>query len=232
MNETPQEVNDLLDEGTGQEPYDHAELAAFLDTIPEKKTVNYGAQDVIFHAGDRCDAVYYIVEGRVKLSIVSQLGKEAVLALLGPEQFVGECNLAGQSTYHASAVAMCKSRLWRIRSADLLNLIRQERAFAITMLSYLLEQNNRLREELASQLVNSTERRLARTLLLLAHFGAKEDAASKIDSLSHQTLAEIVGTTRARVTFFMNRFRRLGYLEYDRRQIRVTRKLYSVLLNN
>jgi CRP/FNR family cyclic AMP-dependent transcriptional regulator len=169
----------------------------------------------IFLQGDPADAVFYIHKGKIKLTVVSKQGKEAVVALLGGGDFFGEGCLAGQSLRMASATTLTECSIMRLEKASVIRLLNEQPAFSDLLLHHLLSRNIRIEEDLVDQLFNSSEKRLARVLLLLANFGKEEKPELVIPKISQETLAEIVGTTRSRVSFFMNRFRKLGFIQYD-----------------
>lgn len=185
----------------------------------------------IFSQGDPADAVFYIQAGKVKLSVVSQQGKEAVVAILEPGAFLGEACLAGQSIRSASATALADSTLVRIDKAAMIRVLHEEPAFAELFMAYLLEHTIRIQEDLVDQLFNSSEKRLARVLLLMAHFGKEGKPEAVIAKVSQETLAEMIGTTRSRVSFFMNKFRKLGFIDYNG-VLRVHSSLLSVVLHD
>ncbi|HLJ30587.1 MAG TPA: Crp/Fnr family transcriptional regulator [Candidatus Angelobacter sp.] len=189
---------------------------AFLATIGlGRKIVYVEKQQSLFSQGDAADAVFYIQKGRVKLTVFSAGGKEATLALLGPGDFVGEeCVIALRPERIATAVALTPCTLLRIDRGEIIRELHDEKAFADLFVAFLLARNVRIQEDLIDQLFNSSEKRLARTLLLLARSGKKGSLAKTIPQISQETLAEMVGTTRSRVSFFMNRFRKLGYINY------------------
>jgi CRP-like cAMP-binding protein len=172
-------------------------------------------KDRIIGQGDAADAVFYIQAGRVKLTVVSQQGKEAVVAILEAGSFFGEACLAGQLVCMATATSLEPSTVVRINKQTMIDALHNEPTFAEMFLSYLLSRNIRIQEDLVDQLFNSSEKRLARILLLLAHFGKEGKPETIIPKISQETLAEMVGTTRSRVSFFMNKFKRLGFLSYD-----------------
>jgi CRP-like cAMP-binding protein len=172
-------------------------------------------KDRIIGQGDTADAVFYIQAGRVKLTVVSQQGKEAVVAILEAGSFFGEACLAGQLVCMATATSLEPSTVVRINKQTMIDALHNEPTFAEMFLSYLLSRNIRIQEDLVDQLFNSSEKRLARILLLLAHFGKEGKPETIIPKISQETLAEMVGTTRSRVSFFMNKFKRLGFLSYD-----------------
>src|SRR5690349_13052990 len=182
----------------------------------------------IFTQGDPANAIFYIQEGKVKLSVVSKAGKEATIALLGEGNFLGEeCIAALKVTRVATATALEPSTVLRIERAEMIRVLHEEQAFSELFVAYLLGRNARVQEDLVDQLFNSSEKRLARALLLLAQFGKDGSAPETvIPKISQETLAEMVGTTRSRVNFFMNRFRQMGFIEYNG-----TLKIHSSLLN-
>jgi len=180
-----------------------------------RKIVNYHKKEIVFSQGDPADALFYIQEGKIKLTVVSNQGKEAVLALLGAGYFFGEGCLAGQQLRMATASAISKCSLMRVEKAEVIRVLHDEPAFSELFLSHLLTRNIRIEEDLVDQLFNSSEKRLARALLLLANFGKEGKPEPVIPQISQETLAEMIGTTRSRVSFFMNRFRKLGFIEYN-----------------
>ena len=170
--------------------------------------------DVIFSQADPADALFYIQKGKVKLTVVSNRGKQAVIAILGTGDFFGEGCLAGQLLRMASAAAMGDCWLVRMEKAAAIAVVHNQPAFSALFLQYVLARNIRIEEDLVDQLFNSSEKRLARVLLLLANFGKEGKPEPVIPKMSQETLAEIVGTTRSRVSFFMNRFRKMGFIDY------------------
>jgi CRP/FNR family cyclic AMP-dependent transcriptional regulator len=199
----------------------------FLAKVGKGRTVaNYQKAQRIFSQGDPADAIFYIQTGKVKLTVVSTQGKEAVVAILGSNDFFGEGCLAGQPLRMASAAAMSECSIMRLEKPAVIRLLHSEPAFSELFLHYLLSRNIRIEEDLVDQLFNSSEKRLARVLLLMANFGKEGKAEPVIPKISQETLAEIVGTTRSRVSFFMNRFRKLGFIEYNGGL-----KVHSSLLN-
>jgi CRP-like cAMP-binding protein len=189
---------------------------SFLSTIGGGKTHLVAKKNqTLFSQGDAADAVFYIQSGRVKLSVLSGQGKEAVVAILEQGSFLGEPCLAGQPLRLASATALDASTVVRIEKAALIRVLHDEPAFAELFLSYLVSRNIRIQEDLVDQLFNSSEKRLARVLLLLAHFGKEGTPETVIPKLSQETLADMIGTTRSRVSFFLNKFRKLGFLDYN-----------------
>jgi CRP/FNR family transcriptional regulator, cyclic AMP receptor protein len=192
-----------------------------------RTTVELKKNQTVFSQGDAAAAVFYIQMGRIKLTVSSRRGKEATIAILGVGDFVGEeCIAAIQSERMATATALLPCRLLKIDRNEMVRVLHNEHAFSDFFVSFLLVRNLRIQEDLIDQLFNSSEKRLARTLLLLARFGKNGAAEAVIPKVSQETLAEMIGTTRSRVSFFMNRFRKLGFIEYDR-----TLKVNSSLLN-
>jgi CRP/FNR family cyclic AMP-dependent transcriptional regulator len=187
--------------------------------------------EVIFSQADPADALFYISKGKVRLTVVSNRGKQAVIAILGTGDFFGEGCLAGQLVRMSSAAAMGACSLVRLEKAAALVVIRSEPAFCTLFLQYVLSRNIRIEEDLVDQLFNSSEKRLARVLLLLAKFGTEGKPEPVIPKMSQQTLAEIIGTTRSRVSFFMNRFRKMGFIDY-KNGIEVHGSLLNVLLRD
>jgi CRP/FNR family transcriptional regulator, cyclic AMP receptor protein len=187
----------------------------FLATIGEgRKSLTVSRKQGIFTQGDAADAVYYIQKGKVKLSVVSKTGKEATIGILSDGSFFGEGSLAGQSQRMGSAVSMTDCDLLRIDKKAMIEALHREHAFSDMFVAYLLARNIRYEEDLVDQLFNSSEKRLARVLLMLAHFGKEGAPETVVPKISQETLAEMVGTTRSRVSFFMNRFRKLGFIHY------------------
>jgi CRP-like cAMP-binding protein len=188
----------------------------FLSKVGKGRTISaYRKSDVVFAQGDRADAIFYIQKGKVKLTVVSNAGKEAVIAILGPGDFLGEGCLAGRPVCLATATSMEGSSIVRIEKPATIRVLHEEPAFSEMFVSYLLSRNMRIEEDLVDQLFNSSEKRLARVLLLLANFGKEGKPEPVITKISQETLAEMIGTTRSRVSFFMNKFRKLGFIEYN-----------------
>src|SRR5229473_5085321 len=188
----------------------------FLATIGEgRKVIAVAKKQTIFAQGAPADAVFFIQEGKVRLTVVSKVGKEATLGMLSEGAFFGEGSLAGQALRMGSATAMTDCELLRIDKKAMMLALHQQHAFSDLFVAYLLARNIRYEEDLVDQLFNSSEKRLARILLLLAHFGKEGMPQTVIPKISQETLAEMIGTTRSRVSFFMNRFRKLGFIDYD-----------------
>jgi CRP-like cAMP-binding protein len=187
----------------------------FDDFADGRSTQTYAAGTIIFAQGEPADSVFFLQRGRIKVSLLSTRGKEAVLALLGSDEFFGEGCLAGQSVRMMTALAIMPSTVVRIEKAAMMRSLHERPTFADTFIAHLLSRNVRIEEDLTDQLFNSCEKRLARVLLLLANFGKETQPEPVIAKISQQTLADMVGTTRSRVSFFMNKFRRLGLIDYD-----------------
>ncbi|MGC2764800.1 MAG: Crp/Fnr family transcriptional regulator [Candidatus Acidiferrum sp.] len=187
----------------------------FLSTINGGRKIEvFPKKQIIFAQGDSSDAVFYIKEGKVKLTVVSQIGKEATIGILNKGDFFGEGCLTGQHLRLCSATAMTDCSVMKIDKKSMTEVLHREHAFSDMFVAYLLTRNIRYEEDLVDQLFNSTEKRLARILLLLAHFGKEGVPETVIPKMSQEALAEMIGTTRPRVSFFMNRFRKLGFIDY------------------
>jgi CRP/FNR family transcriptional regulator, cyclic AMP receptor protein len=187
----------------------------FLATIGDgRKTLAVSKKEIIFSQGDVADAVFYIQKGKVRLTVVSKIGKEATIGLVGEGNFFGEGSLAGQLQRMGSAAAMTDCEILRVDKKTMMEALHREPAFSEMFVAYLLARNIRYEEDLVDQLFNSSEKRLARVLLLLARFGKEGIPETVVPKISQETLAEMVGTTRSRVSFFMNRFRKLGFIHY------------------
>jgi CRP/FNR family cyclic AMP-dependent transcriptional regulator len=192
-----------------------------------KKVIHLSRNEKAFSMGDPANAVFYIQKGRLKLTVTSKTGKEATVAMLGPGEFVGEeCIASTHQVRLSTAVAMMDCALLKIDRKEILRVLHEEHAFSDVFVAFLLARNARIQEDLVDQLFNSSEKRLARTLLLLAQFGKNGKPETVIPKISQEALAEMIGTTRSRVSFFMNRFRRLGFIEYNGGM-----KVHSSLLN-
>jgi CRP/FNR family cyclic AMP-dependent transcriptional regulator len=204
--------------------------AVFLATAARGRTIStHRDKEIIFTQGNAADAVFYIKKGKVKVTVVSKLGKEAVVAILGTGQFVGEGCLIGQPKRLASASAMAECVTMRVEKTEIQRVLRDEPAFSQMFMSHMLARNARVEEDLLDQLFNSTEKRLARLLLLLANFGKEGQPQPLIAKISQETLAEMIGTTRSRVSHFMNKFRQSGFINYNG-HLEVHSSLLSVVL--
>ena len=206
----------------------------FLATINGgRKILAFAKKQTIFSQGDPSDAVFYVRQGKVKLNVVSTIGKEATIAVLNEGDFFGEGCLTGQPLRLGSATAMTDCSVMRIEKQAMAKVLHREHAFADMFVAYLLTRNIRYEADLVDQLFNSSEKRLARVLLLLAHFGKDGKPETVIPMMSQETLAEMVGTTRSRVSFFMNKFRALGFVAYDgRNQLQVHSSLLNIILHD
>jgi CRP/FNR family cyclic AMP-dependent transcriptional regulator len=192
---------------------------------------NYRKNQMVFSQGDPAHAIFYIQNGKIKLTVVSREGKEAVVAILGAGNFFGEGCLAGQSVRMASATTMSECSIMQLEKAGVVRLLREQPAFSDLLLHHLLSRNIRIEDDLVDQLFHSSEKRLARVLLLLANFGKEGKPEAVIPKISQETLAEIVGTTRSRVSSFMNRFRKMGFIDYNG-GLEVHSSLLNVILHD
>ena len=191
----------------------------------------YRRGGVIFEQGDPADAVFYVQKGKIKIAVESKQGKEAVIALLGPDEFFGEGCLIGQPLRLATAEAIDDSEVLRVGKAEMVRVLHAEPTFGEMFIAHMLIRNSKVEEDLVDQLFNSSEKRLARTLLMLANFGKTDGPQPITTKVSQQTLAEIIGTTRPRVSHFMNKFRKLGFITYNG-TIKVNSSLLSVILHD
>ena len=207
-------------------------VEVFLSSLDGERSVSgYRKHQKVFSQGDAADAVYYVQQGQVKVCVVSERGKEAVVALHGKGDFFGEGCLTGQPLRLATVAAMTDSVIMRIDKAAIVRVLKVEPKFSEMFLSYILARNARVEEDLVDQLFNSSEKRLARVLLLMANFGKEGRQESVIAKISQETLAEMVGTTRSRVSYFMNKFRKLGFIEYNG-TLEVHNSLLNVVLHD
>jgi len=205
---------------------------AFLSRVNGGRAIsNCRKGQIVYRQGDLADAVFYIQSGQVKKTVVSEQGKEAVVALLGTGEFFGEGSLAGEILRLGTVTALTKCVIVRISKANITRVIHEEPAFAELFIAHLLARNSRVEEDLVDQLFNSSEKRLARTLLLLANFGKEGRPEPIIAKVSQETLAEMIGTTRSRVSFFMNKFRKLGLIDYNG-SIEIHSSLLNVVLRD
>lgn len=204
----------------------------FLAKAEGGRTIGvYNPDQKLYSQGDLADAVFYIMSGKVKISVVSEQGKEAVVAMLGADEFCGEGCLAGQTRRMETAMAISDAQIMRISKKAVMRVLQDEPAFSEMFIAHLLTRMIRVEEDLVDQLFNSSEKRLARALLLLANFGKEGKPEAIIGKVSQETLAEMIGTTRSRVSFFMNKFRDLGFIEYNGKLV-VHSSLLSVVLND
>jgi CRP/FNR family cyclic AMP-dependent transcriptional regulator len=205
---------------------------AFLAKADGGRSISkYRTHQIVFAQGDPADSVFYIQDGKVKLTVVSEQGKEAVVAILGADEFCGEGCLAGQPRRMATAVAMTECEIMRLEKAAIIRVLHEEPAFSEMFVSHLLARTVRVEADLVDQLFNSSEKRLARALLLLANFGKEGRPQPIVAKVSQETLAEMIGTTRSRVSHFMNKFRQLGLIDYNG-HIEVHSALLNVVLND
>jgi CRP-like cAMP-binding protein len=212
-----------------QKPFDPQ---AFLASIGQgRRILEFRKKGSIYVQGEPADAIFYLQKGKVKLTVVSQQGKEAIIGLLGPGDFFGEGSIAGQPLRMSTALAMTDCSVVRIEKKVMMQVLHQQHEFSDLFVAYLLARNIRYEEDLVDQLFNSSEKRLARILLLLARFGKEGKPEPIIPAITQETLAEMVGTTRSRVNFFMNRFRKLGFIEYNG-AIEVHSSLLDVVLHD
>jgi CRP/FNR family transcriptional regulator, cyclic AMP receptor protein len=205
---------------------------SFLAKVGDGRSIGkYRKDQIVFSQGDPADAVFYIQRGKAKVTVVSEQGKEAVVAVLGTDEFFGEACLAGQAQRIATVASMTDSVIMRLERAAVVRVIHQEPAFSEMFIAHLLGRTIRVEADLVDQLFNSSEKRLARMLLLLANFGKEGKPEPVIAKISQETLAEMIGTTRSRVSFFMNRFRKLGFIAYNG-GIEVHSSLLNVVLHD
>jgi CRP-like cAMP-binding protein len=208
------------------------DATAFLESADApRRVVSYSKGKVVFSQGQPSDAVMYIQKGAIKISVVSRAGKEAVVAMLGPGDFFGEGVLTGQSKRIGTATATALTTVLIIDKATMLQLLRDEPTFSERFIAYMLARNIRIEADLVDHLFNSSEKRLARALLLLARYGDQEGLERRIPKISQETLAEMIGTTRSRVNFFMNKFRDLGFIDY-KDDIKINASLLGVVLHD
>jgi CRP/FNR family cyclic AMP-dependent transcriptional regulator len=207
---------------------------AFLNSSGIRKTIaEYRRGETIFTQGDACEHVMYIHSGGVKLSVLSKTGREAVVAMLGPGEFFGEGCLAGQPLRMGSATALTPSVILLVDKKEMVHLLHKQHAMSDRFISHMLARNIRIEEDLLDQLFNSSEKRLARTLLLLARYGKQDKPVRVVPKISQETLAEMVGTTRSRVNYFLNKFKRLGFIEYNGEiPLKINSSLLTVVLHD
>ena len=196
-----------------------------------KRVVSYGRSDVIFSQGDPCNSVMYLRSGAIRLSVLSHAGKEAIVATLGPGDFLGEGALAGHPIRLESATATMPTTVLVVPKRQMIRLLHSHHALSDRFIAHMLVRNARLEADLVDQLFNSSEKRLARTLLLLARYGNNEKAQRVLPAVSQETLAEMIGTTRSRVNFFLNKFRKLGFIGYDADGLTVNASLLTLVVH-
>jgi CRP/FNR family cyclic AMP-dependent transcriptional regulator len=217
---------------TGGKPGASFNAQAFLDSAGVARTVvEYRRGETIFSQGDSGDHVLYVQKGAVKLSVLSKAGRQAVVAMLGPGEFFGEGCLAGQTVRMGSATATTNSTVLRVDKSQMERVLHEQHAMSDRFIAHMLARNIRIEEDLIDQLFNSSEKRLARTLLLLARYGKHDKPVRAVPPISQETLAEIIGTTRSRVNFFMKKFQRLGFIDYSD-GLKVNNSLLTVVLHD
>jgi CRP/FNR family transcriptional regulator, cyclic AMP receptor protein len=208
------------------------DVKSFLSSVGSGRTIaEYERKKIIFQQGDPADGVYFIQSGKIELSVISKQGKEAVVAMVSAGNFFGEGCLAGQPLHMASAIALAESTIFKIEKQTMIRVLHEEPALSEMFMAFLLSRNIQFEEELVDQLFNSSERRLARLLLLLANFGKEGTLESVIPPISQELLAARIGTTRSRINFFMNKFRKLGLIEYNG-HLKVHSSLLSVVVHD
>ena len=209
---------------------------AFLESAGlGKRVVTYQRKDLVFSQGEPCDSVMYVRSGSIQLSVLSLSGKEAVIATLGPGDFLGETALSGHPIRLETATATTATTVLIVPKRQMIRLLHSQQSFSDRFIAHMLVRNARLEADLVDQLFNSSEKRLARALLLLAHYSNGEKPLKKLPKISQETLAEMVGTTRSRVNFFMNKFKKLGFVEYaggDNDGLKINASLLTVILHN
>jgi CRP/FNR family cyclic AMP-dependent transcriptional regulator len=205
---------------------------AFLNSAGVSRTIdNFGRKETLFRQGDPCKTTMYIQKGGVKIGVVSKSGREAVVGILGPGDFIGEGGLAGQPIRMATATAVTPTTVLVMENKEMFRVLHSESEFSDRFITYMLGRNARIEEDLIDQLFNSSEKRLARTLLLLARYGKEDKPQRVLPKISQETLAEMVGTTRSRVNFFMNKFKKLGFIKYNS-GLQINASLLSVVLHD
>jgi CRP/FNR family transcriptional regulator, cyclic AMP receptor protein len=197
-----------------------------------RSVTSYARNSRVFAQGDPADAIFYVQEGKIKLTVLSRQGKEAVVAILGSTDFFGEGCLAGQLVRMATATALSECTVMRLAKREMIRVLHDQPRFSEVFVAHLLSRNIKIEEDLVDQLFNSSEKRLARVLLLLANFGKPGHPKLVIPRINQETLAEIIGTTRSRVSFFMNRFRSLGFIDYNGQSLEVHSSLLTILLSD
>jgi CRP/FNR family transcriptional regulator, cyclic AMP receptor protein len=209
------------------------DLKLFLDSAGLGRTVaKFETKETVFSQGEPARNVMYLQEGGVKLTVVNEVGKEAVVAILGPNDFFAEGCLAGQTICMATATAIAPTTVLVIEKKEMIRALHEEHEFSDRFIAYMLARNVRVEEDLIDQLFNSSEKRLARTLLLLARYGAEGQPEKMLPKVSQEMLAEMIGATRSRVNFFMNKFRKLGFIQYNNSEIHIDNSLLSVVLHD
>ena len=207
-------------------------LAFFESVGLGKRTATYAPGDILFSQGDPCDSVMYLRRGRIQLSVIAHSGKEAILAIVEPGDFLGEGAIAGHPVRLEMATALLASTVTIVGRSEMIRVLHEERAFSDRFIAHMLTRNARLEADLVDQLFNSTEKRLARRLLLLARYGLADEPLDLLPVISQEALAEMIGTTRSRVNVFLNKFRKLGFIDYDGHGIKVNPSLVTVVVHD
>jgi CRP-like cAMP-binding protein len=225
-------ISPPLGKKTGKKNPPPFNTEAFLHSAGVARTVlEFGKKDTLFSQGDQCKTIMYIQKGGVKISVVSKTGKEAVVGMLGEGDFIGEGGLAGQSLRMATATAITPVTVLAIDNKEMFRVLHTESAFSDRFITYMLQRNVRIEEDLIDQLFNSSEKRLARALLLLARYGSQDKIQKVLPKIPQETLAEMIGTTRSRVNFFMNKFKKMGFIKYNG-GLQINSSLLSVVLHD
>ena len=216
----------------GKNELSHFDVESFLTSAGVARTMlEFRKKEALFSQGDICNNIMYIQKGGVKISVVSKTGKEAVVGMLGPNDFIGEGGLAGQPLRMATATAMTPVAVLSIENKEMFRVLHEESAFSDRFITYMLQRNVRIEEDLIDQLFNSSEKRLARALLLLARYGKQDKPQRLLPKIPQETLAEMIGTTRSRVNFFMNKFKKMGFIKYNG-GLQINASLLSVVLHD
>jgi CRP/FNR family transcriptional regulator, cyclic AMP receptor protein len=216
----------------GKNKQTHFDVELFLTSAGVARTMmEFGKKETLFSQGDICKNIMYIQKGAVKVSVVSKTGKEAVVGMLGANDFIGEGGLAGQPMRMATATAVSPVTVLAIDNKEMFRVLHSESAFSDRFITYMLQRNVRIEEDLIDQLFNSSEKRLARALLLLARYGKQDKPQRMLPKIPQETLAEMIGTTRSRVNFFMNKFKKMGFIKYNG-GLQINASLLSVVLHD
>jgi CRP/FNR family cyclic AMP-dependent transcriptional regulator len=224
--------NGIKAKTNGKNGQNHFDVELFLTSAGVARTMmEFGKKDTLFSQGDICKNIMYIQKGAVKVSVVSKTGKEAVVGMLGANDFIGEGGLAGQSMRMATATAVSPVTVLAIDNKEMFRVLHSESAFSDRFITYMLQRNVRIEEDLIDQLFNSSEKRLARALLLLARYGKQDKPQRMLPKIPQETLAEMIGTTRSRVNFFMNKFKKMGFIKYNG-GLQINASLLSVVLHD
>jgi CRP/FNR family cyclic AMP-dependent transcriptional regulator len=224
--------NGIKAKTNGKNGQSHFDVELFLTSAGVARTMmEFGKKDTLFSQGDICKNIMYIQKGGVKISVVSKTGKEAVVGMLGANDFIGEGGLAGQPMRMATATAVSPVTVLAIDNKEMFRVLHSESAFSDRFITYMLQRNVRIEEDLIDQLFNSSEKRLARALLLLARYGKQDKPQRMLPKIPQETLAEMIGTTRSRVNFFMNKFKKMGFIKYNG-GLQINASLLSVVLHD